>query len=307
MFRHTTALLPLLTGCHVFASGDILLTCDDLADCGAINPTDSGGEDFVELSVGIALSISDDESWLAGTFAPPDLSPDYQRGGPGSTAGAVLWSADRSRLFLTDHETLFILGSEPDDVKKVEIPTSEDILDIALNDSGLYLITSNWLFEQVAPSAALTTLSSPILGLDFAAITTTDTELFMVTDNGASPDLYSLDTNSGNVNLLAEDFDTNSGRVAGDIFIGPSGELMGCSPVGAIVSIDEMTAGTSPEVYAFVSTTIDDVLACGYDSSIDHYLVISASQGLFITALGEDDIQLPLLSEGQMLSGASIY
>ena len=306
MFRLPTALLPLLTGCHVFASGDILLTCDDLADCGTVDSVDTGTP-FVPLSVGIALSISEEDRWLTGVLAPPELTPDFQRGGDGSIAGAVQWAPDRSRLFLASSELLLILGSEKDDVSKVEIPTTEDVLDMALTEDGLYILTHSWLINQAAPSAPLTNINDAKSDLDFSVLATDGTDLYIVTDSDAEPDLFVLEASTGFFSALAENFDANTARVAGDIFIGPDGALMGCSAAGAIVSVDELIAGNTPEVQALVSTTIDDVLACGYDPDIDRYLVISAAQGLFITAIGEDDIQLPLTSDGQTLVGASIY
>ena len=307
---HKTALLPLLVGCHVFADGEISLTCDDLADCGDADtgsPFDTTLD--LSLSAGLALSMTDTESWLAGAFDPPDLTASVQKGGSGSTAGAIAWSADRNRLFLADGGAFYVFGPDKTDINKFEIPTLETVLDIQPIGQSVYLITTGWLIEQPSPKAELSTINDNSEGLGFVSMTADDTTLYLISDDGSDgSDLYTFDTESDFVDLSAENFDSDAARVDGDIFQGADGALMSCSTAGSIYSLTEMiSTGTTSEDVASVSTSLDDVLTCGFDTDSGRYLVISASMGLFIIAPGEDDTLVDLTIDGQTLEGAHIY
>ncbi|MFT5684022.1 MAG: hypothetical protein ACI8RZ_004963 [Myxococcota bacterium] len=306
MLTHTTALLSLLAGCHVFADGEIPLTCDDLADCGADSDTDSGTPSEFSVSAGIALSMTDGESWLAIAYDPPDLNPRVQKGGLGSTAGAVAWSADRSRLFLADDGALLQLGPNETDIKKFELPTLEPVLDMAAVGQSVFLITDSWIIGQLTPSADPVLINSEE-SLGFISMVSDGALLTVATSDNAGPDLYRLDPKTSEAEIVAEDFDSSADRVSGDLFFDAE-VLMSCSNTGSIYDLDDLLGGGAGEPVVSPSTlSLTDVLTCGVDPDSGRYFVISASQGLIILAPDEDDIQLDLTGDGYTLGGAQIY
>ena len=295
-------------GCHVFADGSISLTCDELSDCEADADTDADTNADFTLSAGIARSLTVTESWLASAYDPPDFTAHIEKGGAGSTAGAVAYSAETDRLYVADNGALFVFGPGSDNVNTFELPVVEPVIDIEPIGQSLYLITEHWLLIQSGPAQELTLINDNGDDLGFASMTAEDTTLYIVSDaNAAGPDLYAFDTQTDLVETIATGFDNNSARVDGDIFFGTDGELMACSMAGAIYSIDEMLSGSTAAVRTYVSNTIDDVLTCGQDPDSGRYLVASASEGLYVIASGEDDLLLTLTTSSLTTRGAHIY
>ena len=305
-------LLPFLAGCHVFASGDIPVTCDDLDDCGTLGGGDSGlpaADPELTLSVGLALSMSDGETWLAGIYDPPDLSPRIEKGGTGGTSGAVAWSEDRKRLYVADGGVLYVYGPSEADIGQFALPTTEAIVDIQPYDQSVFLITTSWIIVQATPNAEPVILNDNGDGLDLVALTADESLVYVISDGDTDgPDLFAYDPSTDEAYPMAKDFDSNGARIGGDIFVGPDNTLMSCSLVGAIYSVDELLSGSAdPTIYAFLETSVEDVITCGYDAGQDSYLVISASEGLFVLGPEGDEVNASLTSGGQALGGAYIY
>jgi hypothetical protein len=311
MLTHTTAPLLLLAGCHVFSSGEIPLTCDELADCGS--DTDSGSDttapEDLSLSVGIALSMLDAERWLAAAYDPPDLDPRVQKGGPGSTAGAVAWSVDRNRLVLAAEGALFVFGPNETDIKKFPLPTLEPVRDMEVVGQAVYLITDSWIIGQPSPSADPALINDSGEGLGFISMLADGPTLYVVTQgSGAGPDLYTFQTESDTADLIAAGFDTDSTRVGGDIFLGTDGALMSCSETGEIYDLDALLdGGDGAPIAGPTALSISDALTCGIDPDSGRYLVISATGGLLLFSADGEDLQVPLTAEGGTLGGAQIY
>ena len=304
-------LLPLLTACHVFADGEIGVTCDELPDCESDADTDADLDTDLdlELSAGVALSTTDVQQWLATAYAPPDLTPRLERGGPGDTTGAVAWSVDRNRLYLASDGVLYVLGASKTDITRFEIPTDEPVLDMEPVGQSLYLITESWLLLQPSPNSELERLNETSDGLQFLSMTLDGDFLYIISSEGSSgPDLLALETATGARTLLHEDFASSNARINGDIFIGADGNLMSCSRAGAIYSLDAMLDGdTDPEVLSFVESNIEDALTCGQDARTGRYMVISSASGLFLTTPGEAEIQVQIAEAGHTIDGAYIY
>ena len=242
MLTHTTALLPLLAGCHVFADGEIPLTCDDLADCGTETSGDSGAlQDDFSLSAGLALSMTDAEQWLAIAYDPPALDPQLQKGGYGSITGAIAWSADRNRLFLAADGALFAFGSDKSDISKFELPVFEDVRDMVTIDQSVFMITDSWLIKQPSPTEEALVLNDSDGGLGFVSMVADGLSLYIVAvkdDAGAS--LYRYDTETDDIELLADGFDSSTEKIEGDLFFDEAGALMSCSAAGEIYILDDL-------------------------------------------------------------------
>ncbi len=308
-------LCSLLSGCHLFSSGTIDLTCDELGSCdedtsALVDSADTGAE--LLLSQGVVLSVVDEaDAWMAGVFDPPTLSARFEKGGTGSLAGAAAYSPDRNRMFVAADGALYTFGPSEDSIDKVELPVSEPVHDIQPVDQALFLVTDSWLLHQPAPGAPISVLNDgDNTPSELTGITLGEDGLLYIVDSGSSdgPDVYSIDPESSEPTTIGENIDSNAARVNGDLFIGPDGALMSCSGAGAVYSIDDLISSSkSPEVIAFVSTTIDDVLACGWDEAVGRYLIASGTEGIFATIPGEDDLRLFPAGEDVTALGAYIY
>lgn len=310
MLTYTTALLPLLAGCHVFADGEIPLTCDDLADCDPVFGADSGvPQDAFTLSAGLALSMTDVEQWLAIAYDPPALDLQLQKGGYGSTAGAVSWSSDRNRLFLAADGALLAFGADKSDIKKFELPTAEGVRDMVTLNQSVFLISNSWLIKQPSPNAEAIVLNDSDGGLGFVSMVADGLSLYIVAvkDDGG-PSLYRYDTETDDIEMLAEAFDVSTEKIDGDLFLDDAGALMSCSAAGEIYILDEVIAdGIETPIVSPSVLTVSDVLTCGIDPETGRFLVISASQGLIVLSPDEDDVRIELTAEGHTLGGAQIY
>ncbi len=290
-------LLPALAGCHLFSSGTIGTTCEDLpGGCsGDTAPDDTAppGPYATHFIVGVtgqgAVTIrvlDGDENVLVEASTDDSRDP-----------GPVAKDEAEERLFYYDNATRFlhVLALGADRVIQGAAPDSGAsyivVVDLEYHDGQLYALAPSALYRVDFETDTFATVVWE--GSFFEArsvFSTPDGDLFVLDRGGTGglPDLWRVDPGSGGITTPSPDFDDGQGRCAGG-FLGPADQPWVCSRLGGVYAVADLASGDrtpaalpdAADLEALVGVSaLDDVTDCEWDGEASRYLVSSPSAGI---------------------------
>jgi hypothetical protein len=292
-------LLPVLAGCHLFSSGTIGTTCEDVgAGC-----TDTGQEDTapfvppnpyttrfvvgVNREVAITVRVVDAAEGVV-LEASTDASHD---------PGPVAFDDAGSRLFYYDNATRFlhVLANGTDSPVMGYAPdigvTSIVAVDLEAMDGQLYLLAPDALYRLDTANSSFVTVAYPGSFLDARSVFPTPDGQANVLDRGEMggyPDLWRVDLSSGGTTYAFTNFDDGQGR-ASHGFLGPDDAPWVCSVLGATYAVADLNGGArepavlpdAADVEILVgSPLLDDVSDCEWDEAAARFVMASPSAGI---------------------------
>jgi len=291
-------LLPALAGCHLFASGTIGTTCEDLeggcpGDTGPIDTSPVGG-DYTVRSVlgargagGVSVRAIGPEGDVLLSVATDD-SP---------SPGPVAWDEPGGRIFYYDNaaSVLHVLQPSAGAVIDGYAPDTGaeriQAVDVAYVDSRLYVLAPTALYRVDIEGRTFGTLVPEGLILDGRSMVPSPDGAIWVLDLGGVgglPDLWRVDLGSGDAVQALSDFDDGQGRAHAG-FLGPGNTGWVCSALGSMYAVEDLLAGSRTpsampdpaDMQALVGASfVDDVTDCGWDPSASRFLASSVSAGI---------------------------
>jgi len=273
-------LMAMLIGCHVFDSGVIDVTCDELPGCEGI---DTNQDTSIEVGFGIAVSHSDGEAWLASVYDSPDLSPSLQISGTGDLLGPVAYDGVDT-LYVVSGGLLYAMKSN-NDISSTPLGIN-DATSIALTDDKIFI--SNGI-QLIIYDGSITTELDPEF---FTSLMFFDDLLYVVdNDSNNGPDIYGVDPIELTLEFESVNFSSSAARSRAGSFIGPDGDVFMCSGTGAIYNLKDLESGANTPT-VFVNEDISDAITCGWESTTNQYTVVTETNGLYILEEDSDDISL---------------
>lgn len=293
-------ILPVVAGCHLFSSGTIATTCEDLE--GGCDP-DSGPED-----TGSFVPDSPYGSWFvsgSGTaneiqvrVVDPDLDVVVEAStDPSREPGPVAWDEVEERAFYYDNATRFlhVLCRGADRVIQGEAPdsgaTSLVIVDLHVIEGTLYALAPTALYQADLEAEAFVTVVGAGGFQDARSVFPAPGEHAYVLDAGGPeglPDLWRVDLGAHSASLMFQNFDDGQGRAHAG-FLGEEDMPWVCSSLGATWAVADLSGGSrvpsvvpdAADMEALVGRSfVEDVTDCGWDAASSRFLVASSSAGL---------------------------
>ena len=310
------AVVLLVSGCKLFASGAIDQTCEDMErGCPGDPQPDSGIDSgdsapFVvenPYSLGFTVGMQTGETYLVQALsAAGDVF--YDQGiepPPGSEAGPVAYDPSINTLYYFDLGLggMGVFSETLGDLQVIGVPQDSDesfmyARDLLAADGNLYLATDGWVYSYVpVAKAGFQVMASSTLLQRGRSLYHGQSDLYLldIGPDGGQPDIFRVDSASGSLTLSVQDFDDGQGRAISAIF-GPDlndngieDDTVVCSALGAVYAVSSLQTGDR-EPYAFPNQDqlsdllgidlLEDVSSCAWDSAAERFLLFSATQGV---------------------------
>ncbi|MCB9762611.1 MAG: hypothetical protein H6739_22620 [Alphaproteobacteria bacterium] len=310
--------------CHLFSSGEIECTRDELPDCLGVEgdadadadadtdtdadaDADSDTDADADPIQGVVYigegtdSSSGSQIWVVEGYDEANALV-IEEGDFGSVSGPVayrssddvLLMAHEDRLLLVNNTGIIAVGTLPGEVRDIYAGQSYFW---AITSDGLYRVNSAGASEQLRDTSfqELTAVFPAASG-----------ELFILDRGGStnSPSLYRYDTRDESLTLEYGSYDITRNRSI-DGFQGVDDEPFVCSAAGGAYRVaDVANEDTAPERLATGSLT--DIVDCGYDAGSDEVILFSASRGVFrVQSTGATTRQVELVEADRLLRGTT--
>jgi len=331
-----------LTGCHLFASGEIEKTCDDIPGCAAGTvgtDTDTSTDDTDPSTDDTATTGAGDDT---GTTPPTDdtgpIGGERLRGlvlfGVNLEAEqfglwihdpddglvhelffgeadvdrryAMAWDDAQGRFFVAFNEQVTILDL-PKDKKgdDIDIEIGDVVLELKIVGGEIWVIgeeTLGRLKGGVGTPAYELIATGEFTELSGGFFSEARRTIEVVDLDRSSPDLWALDITSMKLNRVARDFDDQEARSR--LPFGGRDDLpWSCTSAGAVYDLSALQGGIlEPERLIDLTTT--DVIDCDYDAGSDEVIMFSVDAGVLrVDAAGAVD-RFSLPAGYTLLSGA---
>jgi len=283
----------LLGACHVFETGEIPVTCDELDDCGVtVVPTTGSG---------IAISATDGTSWEATIFDGPEFNEIQRHASTGDLAGPLAYDPDAGLLYVNHYGAVYRFRQGEDAFKEHMPQEASPVLDMALvtgpSEDGPklpLLLTEDMIYgwwgdiSPIHPERPLTDLRS-------LAVSPNETLYVLDAGDGDGPDLYTV-SNTAPMTTHSENIGIDMSLLGGDLFF-HGDELLVCSSDGSVYAIDDIISGDTTNALAYTSSEVSQAVACAYDANLDRYLVATQDGVIYAIMSGEEEQIISLVSD----------
>lgn len=284
-------------GCHVFSSGDIPCTRDEMpcvevdadadsdsdsdtdADADADSDTDTDAD--ADPVLGAAYVVLEGRTTRV-VVLDAALNELVSSDATVALNGPIAYQAANQLVMSAQETAVYVLSRST----YSQIGTLDDAAtDIVAGSQAFYIATQTSFYR--ANSQGIERLNTGFIELDalFWANDAQDT-LYMIDRGGPGgrPSLYTYTPGTGAFTSEIEGYDSTRNR-SEDGFLGPAGQPFVCSQAGGAFAIADIVAGdTAPERLANGGLT--DVIDCAYDPGSDEVLVFSQSRGILRVAAG---------------------
>ncbi len=265
------ALFGALSACHVFDSGEISVSCDEMDNCDP-SPADTATPNNKGQLLGFALAAYDATSGLLTLeYVEDDTIVVSKTVTVKTTPGSGLEYAPATASFYFSTSTGLIQhASEAGDV--TTIFSSENAVNaLESKDSDLYAAIGG-VIHKVPEDTLEDTL---VIDGDFNDIsdlfTGPNNDLYVLDHDGESASIWTIDTESSTASRSFSGLDGGDRTVGA--FVGREDVIYTCSNAGGIYIADELAKGNLIPT-AFPSQLFDSATtSCGYDAATGSYII----------------------------------
>ena len=307
----------LLTGCQLFKSAAIDVSCDELADCvpaeadtdtdtDADSDTDTDTEPPFTAADGLLVSSASATRGILSFLAAPELEVELEVDADASFAGPTTWSTPTARAWLATADTLIEIDPETDAVRTW--PLGIDLVDISASEEGLWLADSTMVYSFDPDLGQALPIAEESWWTEITRLEPDPDGGIWILDGGSTtdfPDLLRYDPSNGALGAIWEDFDASMTHSEGGLFAGPSGDPCVCAANGDIFTISELRAayvgGRAPSAEAIPDLGLTDVVACSYDEGLDGWIIATAENGLWVFTADSPPRSALLASDGSQV------
>jgi len=282
----------LLVGCHLFSSGEISETCEDVGACDDSGPIT--GEPSRLLAALACAPCSTDtavaEQYVADLWLVPAVGAAFpQLSQDAAWTGPIAYDTGAKMAFVASGGSVIALGPERDDLAPFQTLVEGEILAMVAAGGVVVLATGDAVY-QWKPDEGRKALERVDSGdqsqvFEHVFLDDGDDPGVWVTGRANGIDLWRID--GAVMSLEVESLTTDAELVAAGMFVGKDGVFSGCDRTGAVFRFDESgpePVGRSPDVARAVG--------CGYDPGLGGHLVLDADRGALLEPDGSDEWQI---------------
>ena len=282
----------LLAGCHLFSSGEISTTCEDVGACDD-SGTVTGKPSRLLAALGCSPCSTDTEvadQYVADVWLVPAIGAAFpQLSQDAAWTGPIAYDTRAKKAFVASGGSVVALGPERDDLAPFAGLVEGEIVGMAAADGAVVLTTGDAVYRW-KPDKGRKALERVDAGdqsqvFEHVFLDDADEPGVWVTGRANGIDLWRID--GAMMSLEVEALITDAELVAAGMFVGRDGAFSGCDRGGSVFRFDE--SGPEP---AGRPPVVARAVGCGYDPGLGGHLVLDADRGSLLGPDGSDEWEL---------------
>jgi hypothetical protein len=299
----------LLAGCHLFSSGTIPKTCEDVGACDDSSPPIPGEPSRLLAALACSPCSTDTDAsaqYVADLWLVPAIGAAFpQLTQATAWEGPVAYDTRAAMAFVASGGSVVALGPERDDLAPFGGLVQGDIVGMAATD-GLVVLTTGDAVYGWKPEEGRTALARLDAGdegqiFEHVFLDDADEPGMWVAGRANGIDLWKID--GASMTLEVEALATDAELAGAGMFVGKDGAFSGCDRSGVVFRFD--AKGTEPVGHP---TDVVRAVGCGYDPGLGGHLVLDADRGALFLPDGSDEwgIYASPPNDGRVLVGTIV-
>ena len=296
----------LLAGCHLFSSGEIAKTCEDVGACD--DSSEPVGEPSRLLAALACSPCSTDtdaaELYVADVWLVPQIGAAFpQLTQTTAWTGPIAYDTRAKMAFVASGKSVIALGPESEDLAPFDGLVDGEIAGMAAVDGAVVLTTGDAVYRWTPDDgrAGLERVDAGDEGQVFEHVFLDDEHAVWVAGRANGVDLWKVA--DGAMTREVEALTMDAELVAAGMFVGSDDAFSGCDRGGAVFRfVDGVTEPIGRP------TDVARAVGCGYDPGLGGHLVLDADRGALMQPDGADawEVYASPPNDGRMLAGTIV-